>query len=127
MWNRVLLHAWPVIELHPDEVRALVERVAPTTAGLGIELVRDTGTPARGRRIVRDRVLRFYAPTGHDVAVEVTDPPTEPLQPARRGRRGASARHVAAGTLHPAEIVQAARPRRSSPPASRRASSSSTN
>ena len=48
MWNRVVLHAWPVIELHPDEVRALVERVAPRTAGLGHRAGRDPGTPARG-------------------------------------------------------------------------------
>ena len=39
MWNRVLLHAWPVIELDPGELRALVGRVAARTAGLGIELV----------------------------------------------------------------------------------------
>ena len=39
MWNRVVLHAWPVIELHPDEIRALIERLAPRTAGLGLEMV----------------------------------------------------------------------------------------
>ena len=70
---------------------------------------RDTGTPPREGRVVRDRVLRFYVPTGHDVAVEVEDPPTEPLQPLDEAtRRISSARRR--GILHPAEIVQAARP-----------------
>ena len=105
MWNRVLLHAWPVIELHPDEVRAVVERVAPRTAGLGIELVAIQGRLRDEGGAVRDRVLRFYVPTGHDVAVEVTDPPSEPLQPLDEGtQRITSARRR--GNLHPAEIVK---------------------
>jgi len=105
MWNRVLLHAWPVIELHPDEVRALVERVAPWTAGLGIELVAIQGRLREEDGTVHDRVLRFYAPTGHDVALEVTDPPSRPLRPLDEGtQRIISARRR--GTLHPAEIVK---------------------
>jgi acetyl/propionyl-CoA carboxylase alpha subunit/acetyl-CoA carboxylase carboxyltransferase component len=104
MWNRVLLHAWPMIELRPDEVRAVVERVASRAAGLGIEQVVVQGR-LRVDGVARDRVLRFYAPTGHDVAVEVTDPTVEPLQPLDEGTR----RIIAArrrGTLHPAEIVR---------------------
>jgi acetyl/propionyl-CoA carboxylase alpha subunit/acetyl-CoA carboxylase carboxyltransferase component len=104
LWNRVLLHAWPVIELHPDEVRAVVEQVASPTAGLGIELVAIQGR-LRENSAVSDRVLRFYLPTGHDVAVEVEDPPTEPLRPLDEGtQRIISARRR--GTLHPAEIVK---------------------
>ncbi len=105
MWNRVLLHAWPVIELHPDEVRALIERLAPRTAGLGIELIAIQGRLREEDGTVHDRVLRFYAPTGHDVSVDVADPPSEPLQPLDEGaRRITSARRR--GTLHPAEIVK---------------------
>ena len=104
MWNRVLLHAWPVIELDPDEIRALVERMASGTAGLGLELVAIQGR-VREPDGVRDRVLRFYVPTGHEVAVEVQDPPTEALQPLDEAtRRISSARRR--GTLHPAEIVK---------------------
>ncbi|HET7051407.1 MAG TPA: carboxyl transferase domain-containing protein [Solirubrobacteraceae bacterium] len=104
MWNRVLLHAWPVIELDPDEVRALVERAAAGTAGLGLELVAIQGR-LRENDGVHDRVLRLYAPTGHEVEAEVADPPTEPLKPLDEAtRRISSARRR--GTLHPAEIVQ---------------------
>ena len=105
MWNRVLLHAWPVIEFHPDEVRAIVERVASPWAGLGIEQVAIQGRLRDGGGTVRDAVLRFFVPTGHEVAVEVTEPPSEPLHPLDEGtRRIISARRR--GTLHPAEIVK---------------------
>ena len=104
MWNRVLLHAWPVIELDPEEVRALVERVASPMAGLGIELVAIQGR-LREADVVRDRVLQFYAPTGHEVAVEVEDPPTEPLRQLDEGTRRITAARRR-GTVHPAEIVK---------------------
>ncbi|MBV8999505.1 MAG: hypothetical protein JO304_10615, partial [Solirubrobacterales bacterium] len=105
MWNRAVLHVWPVIELHPDQIRALIERLAPRTAGLGLEMVAIQGRLRDDDGTVRDRMLRFFAPTGHDVAVEVADPPTEPLQPLDEGtRRISSARRR--GTLHPAEIVK---------------------
>ena len=39
VWNRILLHVWPVIDLRPADIRALVERLAPQTAGLGIEML----------------------------------------------------------------------------------------
>ena len=104
MWNRVLLHAWPVIELEPGELRALVGRTAARTAGLGIELVALQGR-LREDGDVRDRVLRFYVPTGHDAVVEVEDPPTEPLKPFDEGtQRVIAARRR--GTLHPTEIVK---------------------
>ena len=105
MWNRTVLHTWPVIELQPDEIRALIERLAPRTAGLGLEMVAIQGRLRDRDGTVHDRSLRFFVPTGRDVAVEVEDPPTEPLQPLDEGtRRISSARRR--GTLHPAEIVK---------------------
>jgi len=105
MWNRVVLHAWPVIELDPEEIRALIERLAPRTAGLGLEMVAIQGRLRDRGGTVHDRMLRFFVPTGHDVVVEVDDPPTEPLRPLDEGtRRITSARRH--GTLHPAEIVK---------------------
>ena len=68
--------------------------------------------------VERERVLRLFNPAGRGVTVEVTDPPTEPLQPLDEGaQRIVSARRR--GTLHPAEIVKLLAPRR-------RASSSTT-
>jgi acetyl/propionyl-CoA carboxylase alpha subunit/acetyl-CoA carboxylase carboxyltransferase component len=102
-WNRVLLHVWPTIELSPEEIRSLVGRMAPATAGLGVEMLLVQGRlrEAGGR----ERVLRFFAPTGRDVVVEVDEPPTDPLQPLdESAQRVVSARRR--GLLHPAEIVK---------------------
>ena len=104
-WNRIVLHAWPVIELSPEEIRVLVGRLSPSTAGLGIEMVIVYGRVRDAGGAVRPRVLRFFAPGGGDVVVEVDDVPTEPLKPIDEGvRRMVAARRR--GLLHPAEIVK---------------------
>ena len=104
-WNRVLLHVWPAIELSPEQIHSFVTRLAPTTAGLGIEMLLVRGRLREPDGSTRDRVLRFYTLAGRGVVVEVDDPPTRPLQPLDEGaRRIISARRR--GTLHPAEIVR---------------------
>ena len=114
MWNRARLHVWPVMELQPEEIRTLVARMAPLTEGLGIEMLLIQGNLREADGVVRERVLRFFAPTGHDVAVEVDDPPTQPLQPLDEPTQ----RLIAArrrGNLHPAEIVHMLAPVQTSP------------
>jgi acetyl/propionyl-CoA carboxylase alpha subunit/acetyl-CoA carboxylase carboxyltransferase component len=109
LWNRALLHVWPVIEVHPEALRELVARLAPLTAGLGLEMVLVQGRLREADGVARDRVLRFFSPTGHDVAVEIDDPPTQPLQPFDEGtQRVISARRR--GMLHPAEVVRLVAP-----------------
>jgi acetyl/propionyl-CoA carboxylase alpha subunit/acetyl-CoA carboxylase carboxyltransferase component len=104
-WNRIVLHVWPVIDLTPEEIRALVGRLAPSTAGLGVEMVLVYGNVRAPGGEERPRVLRFFAPGGGDVVVEVDDVPTEPLRPLDEGvRRLVAARRR--GLLHPAEIVK---------------------
>ena len=106
MWNRVLLHAWPVIELHPEEIRA-IDRTRGAVMGGAREsrLIAIQGRLRGEDGALRDGVLNFFAPTGHDVAVEVSDPPSQPLRPLDEGtRRIISARRR--GMLHPAEIVK---------------------
>jgi acetyl/propionyl-CoA carboxylase alpha subunit/acetyl-CoA carboxylase carboxyltransferase component len=113
MWNRVLLHVWPVMEPDPEEIRALIERLAPLTTGLGIELLAFQGRVREPDGTARRRVLRFFVPTGHDVAVEVADPPKQPVRPLdESARRMISARRR--GTLHPVEIVRLLAPAKTS-------------
>jgi acetyl-CoA carboxylase carboxyltransferase component len=105
LWNRVVLYAWPTIELSPEELRALVARNARTTAPLGIEMVLVYGRMRDPSGDGRLRVLRFFSPTGSGVVVEVDDPPSEPLRSMdEAGRRLRAARRRA--TLHPAEILK---------------------
>ena len=107
MWNRVMLHVWPVIHLDPDVLRNLVARLTPSTAGLGLEMLCVHGRVAEPGG-VRRRLMRFFA-TGQEVALEIDDPPKQPLQPLDEGaRRIISARRR--GTLHPAEVVRMVAP-----------------
>ena len=80
-WNRVQLYVWPPILLDPGEIQAVAARLAPVTAGQGIEM-----TLVRGRMpdgpggALRDRVLRISSPAAGGAVVEVDDPPNEPLR-----------------------------------------------
>ena len=113
LWNRLLLYAWPEIDIHLGEAGAIIARFARETSGLGLELVMFRGRlPVDGG--VRDRALRIFNPAGRGVVVEVGDPPTQPLQPLDDGaQRIVSARRR--GTLHPAEIVKILAPQRAEP------------
>ena len=105
LWNRVVLHVWPIIDPDPAEIRALIERFAPQTTGLGLEMVQIHGRVRDHDGAVRERMLRFFIPTGHEVAVEIDDPPKHALRPLDEGtQRIISARRR--GTLHPAEVVR---------------------
>jgi acetyl/propionyl-CoA carboxylase alpha subunit/acetyl-CoA carboxylase carboxyltransferase component len=104
LWNRVVLYAWPMVELSPEEIRSLVERNSRATGPLGIEMVLFYCTMPDGIG-ERERVVRFFSPAGRGVVVEIDDPPTEPLQPLDEpARRLIAARRR--GNLHPAEIVK---------------------
>jgi acetyl/propionyl-CoA carboxylase alpha subunit/acetyl-CoA carboxylase carboxyltransferase component len=103
-WNRVLLYAWPVVDLSPAEIEPLVSRLGPSTRGLGLEMLLVRGRLREPDGSVRDRVIRFF-PSGSGVVIEVDDPPDRPLMPYdEASERIVSARRR--GTLHPAEIVK---------------------
>jgi acetyl/propionyl-CoA carboxylase alpha subunit/acetyl-CoA carboxylase carboxyltransferase component len=105
LWNRVTLYAWPTIEFDPDELRAVIERYARATGGLGIEMVELRGTMRGEDGEESERELRFFSPAGRGVVVEVDDPPTHPMRPLDEGaRRIVQSRRR--GTIHPAEIVK---------------------
>ena len=59
-WNRVLLYAWPPVDLRPEELEGLVHRLAPFTEGLGLEkvAVRARIPDPQGGEL-RDRVLEI--------------------------------------------------------------------
>ncbi len=110
-WNRIQLYVWPVVDLTPEEINAVMQRMAPMTLGLGIEHVLVGGRLREPDGTVRDRVLRFFTLVGEGVVVELGDPSTEPLQPLdESARRIVAARRR--GVLHPAEIVRLLAPAR---------------
>ncbi|HLM05792.1 MAG TPA: carboxyl transferase domain-containing protein, partial [Blastococcus sp.] len=103
-WNRVLLYVWPPIDLAPEDMRAVAERMAPAGADLGVEVVLVRGRLRDGGGW-RERVLRFANPTGHGVVVRVDDPPTEPLRELdEHAKKVQQARRR--GTVYPYELVR---------------------
>ncbi|MCI2419945.1 ATP-grasp domain-containing protein [Saccharopolyspora sp. K220] len=96
--NRIVIYVWPPSDLTPQELHTVVQRVAPTTAGAGVEEVlflgrqRDRDTGALDPVAVR---ASYDAATG--VRLTVTDPPTDLIHPLddygqkvlRARRRGA--------------------------------------
>ena len=105
LWNRIVLYAWPVLELSPEEFRALVARNSRAARPLGIEMVLLYGTVPDAAGGERPRVLRFFSPTGTGVVIEAGDPPTQPLRPLDEpAQRMLAARRR--GNLHPSEIVK---------------------
>jgi acetyl/propionyl-CoA carboxylase alpha subunit/acetyl-CoA carboxylase carboxyltransferase component len=111
LWNRIQLYVWPVIEFSPEEINAVMRRLAPSTLGLGIEHVLVRGRVRDHDGTVHDRVLRFFTLVGEGIVVEIGEPSTAPLLALDEGAR----RIVAArrrGILHPAEIVRLLAPRR---------------
>ncbi len=81
-WNRVMLFVWPVIAISAAEVQEVARRLAPLTSGLGIEQVLVQGRvldPAT--QVTTDVVFRMGFQTGRGLTMEVTPPPTAPMQP----------------------------------------------
>lgn len=81
-WNRIFLYVWPPLNLRRDELHDIVQRLAPSTEGLGLEqvIVRARITnPATGE--VRDMVVRISIPGGNEILI--TFRPADRLQPIK--------------------------------------------
>ncbi|NED97723.1 ATP-grasp domain-containing protein [Phytoactinopolyspora alkaliphila] len=103
--NRIFLYVWPPSDLRPDDVRAIAERVVPTTAGAGVEEVVFLG---RQRDVSTGELHSIAVRISYDVAtgirLEVTDPPSEPIQPLDDyGQKVLRARRR--GTVYPYELT----------------------
>ena len=96
------------------EMDDLVTRLAAQTAGLGVEMVLVHGCLREPDGSERERVVRFFAPAGRGVVMEIDDSPARPLRPLDEGTlRIVSARRR--GMLHPAEIVRLLAPEEPAP------------
>jgi len=81
-WNRVFLYVWPPLNLKPDELHAMVRRLAPATEGLGLEqVVVRAGIPNPATGEVRDMVVRISSPVGSGLLI--TFRPADKLLPLK--------------------------------------------
>ncbi|MDN5913738.1 MAG: ATP-grasp domain-containing protein [Pseudonocardia sp.] len=91
-WNRIQLYVWPPVDVPLAELDAVVGRLAPRTAGLGLEQAlvefraaerpRPTSTAATHHESdeTHPLVLRMSRPAGSGLTVRLTEPPTEPMR-----------------------------------------------
>ena len=80
-WNQVLLYVWPPFDLKSDELSDLVNRVAPSAEGLGIEeIYLRARVPDRGTGQLRDTIIAIGDP-GAVRTLSYRDLPTEPINP----------------------------------------------
>ncbi|MGD9571637.1 MAG: biotin carboxylase N-terminal domain-containing protein [Thermoleophilia bacterium] len=104
--NQVLLHVWPTVGLPIEELTAVTGRLAPMTAGLGLEevlLCLTVADPEGGGE--RELTLRLSHQPGAGASVTVTGPPRAPLAPSDDySRRVVAARRR--GTVYPYELVR---------------------
>ena len=79
-WNRVLLYVWPPVDLAPDDIDALVQRLAPAVKGLGLEKVAVRGRISRGSgaRACSGRCSRSRARTARPSSLRCACPTTGP-------------------------------------------------
>ncbi len=84
-WNRVMLFVWPPVAISAEEMQAVAKRLVPMTNGLGIEqvlvqgrLVDPGGAPGDDGV---DVVVRLGYQAGSGLTLQVTEPPTAPMQP----------------------------------------------
>ncbi len=81
--NRVMLYLWPPVDVRPDELHAIVNRLAAASEGLGME---KTVVQARMRDQqtgqLKDTVFHFSITPGSGVTVLSFETPTDrPIQP----------------------------------------------
>jgi acetyl/propionyl-CoA carboxylase alpha subunit/acetyl-CoA carboxylase carboxyltransferase component len=105
-WNRVMLHVWPPVRLRPEEMHAIVSRLAPAAEDLGMEktVVRvRLIDPASGR--LREAVLHLANTLGTGVTVMRFDTPaSRPIQPLSEYRQKV-VQMRRRGLVYPYEIV----------------------
>ncbi len=104
-WNRILLSVAPPLLLSREEIRAVVQRLAPAIDGLGLEmLLVDARVPGAGTGELRDVLLRI-TPTDQDLSVRYDVPTDRPLEPmAEYEQRVIQLRRR--GLTHPFELVR---------------------
>ena len=111
-WNRVILTVGPPLKLTREEVHTLAERLAPATAGAGLEMALidarmvdpDTGA-------VRQVLLRVITQGGQGLSLRYDEPTDRPLEPmgeyqqkvVQLRRRGLTHPHELVRMLAPAE------------------------
>ena len=81
-WNRILLYVWPPLRLDADEFHGILQRLAPSTEGIGLEqVVVNVRSPHPRTGELREMLVCISNPTGSGFAVSYR--PATGLQPLK--------------------------------------------
>lgn len=112
-WNRILLYVWPTLNLKPDEIHDMVQKLAPATEGLGLEQVvvrARVPNPATGE--LSETVIRISIPAGAGFLITFRAATNlQPLKPLSEYNQKVI-RMRRRGLLYPYEIVKMLTPGR---------------
>lgn len=104
-WNRVHLFLWPPLDLSQDEINDIIYKLAPETAGLGLERIvvqGDIRNPATGE--LEPKLLDVSNRGRSGLRIRLRDVPTEPLKPRSQYEQSV-VRLRRRGLMHPYEII----------------------
>jgi acetyl/propionyl-CoA carboxylase alpha subunit/acetyl-CoA carboxylase carboxyltransferase component len=79
--NYVWVHIWPTVDADVNELTALQAKIAPLTAGAGVEEVLVEGRIATPGGDVVPIAARFHYQPGSGVVTSIGQPPTDRLKP----------------------------------------------
>lgn len=104
-WNRVALTVDPPLMLSRDEIRRLIERLAPATEGLGLEMVSlEVRLPEEKTGELRDTLVRMIT-MGRSLNIRYDAPTERPLEPMTEyQQRVIQVRRR--GLTHPVELIR---------------------
>lgn len=104
-WNRVHLFLWPPLDLSQEEINHIVHKLAPETAGLGLERIvvqGDIRNRATGE--LQSKLLEVSNRGRQGIRVRLRDVPTHPMRP-RSAYEQTVVRLRQRGMMHPYEII----------------------
>ncbi len=105
-WNRLVLYAWPPLELGVEEMNEVAHRLVPAGADLGLQKtvvrvrMRD---PASGEE--RDTAIQLGSPGGREVEMRFTPPAEEAIAPLSEYDQKV-VRMRQRGMIYPYELVR---------------------
>ncbi|HEY1485490.1 MAG TPA: biotin carboxylase N-terminal domain-containing protein, partial [Micromonosporaceae bacterium] len=102
--NRIVMYVWPAVEMSPDELNTVVQRILPTTVGAGLEEVQFLARQRTARGDLAEVGIRITLDPGHGARVYVGEPPTEPVHPMDDYRQKVL-RAAQRGNVYPYELT----------------------
>jgi acetyl/propionyl-CoA carboxylase alpha subunit/acetyl-CoA carboxylase carboxyltransferase component len=103
--NRIIIFAWPTIELTVEELRSLAQRILPTTAAAGLEQVLFLGRQRDATTGELTEVAVEISTRQGRLRLSIGEPTTEPIQPLDDYRQKVLAARRR-GTIYPYELTE---------------------